>query len=206
MSRSSIHNQAIARMHPWSRVAAGGIGAAAIALSVFLYFRPPCWRLPAEPPIGVLRVQSDPTAFCTALLTAGSVLLIIAANGRRVSKFGSDGVEFAAPSDQDILEDERSAQPLVAAPATVAAGTHLVAPSQTPIPPARGASRSFQQGGSTYHVYRPTDVPADALHAAATAFPTLVQTPADLAYAFSKTTDQGTDWFLRTRAGQSLRL
>lgn len=219
---SPSDKQTVDWLHPHIRWTVAVVGLGAIGLCILTYSNPPRWRLRSEVPIAVQsaprqgsaasncdssdQFQSDPTVFCTGLLTAGSLLLIIAANGRRVSKFGTEGVEFAVPSEQEILGSETAAQDPSTQGAAIGPGAHAIMPPQPRIAPARGASRTFQHAGATYHIYRPVDIPADVLHAAAAAFPTLIQSSADLDYAFAKASDQRTDWFVRTRAGQPLRL
>ena len=98
---SSSGNTAAQRdLHTMWRGALAGAGLVLCFLSVVLFISPP--RLAQQKGIGganasLDQTQSDPSAFCIALLGAGVVLLLVAANGRKLLAVPSRG----APASEE---------------------------------------------------------------------------------------------------------
>jgi hypothetical protein len=170
------------------------VGIVWIAGSAYLFVEPPRrtkTESPTSGPASTTVVQAEPTTFSTAIFVAGAVLVIIAANGRKLVRVSKEGAEFDAPTQDQVFDDaERVKAPI----------EETGAPPVTPARP----EKTFAKDGCEYQVFEPQDVPLEVLGAVSRGPGALAKTVADIDYAFRRTGKGNNTWFLKTRSGETV--
>lgn len=184
-------------LHVMWRVALGFVGVLLCFLSVALFTNPPVWSQhkaigTANPSID--QGQADPSTFCIALLGVGVVMLLVAANGRKLLEVSSGGAKFDGPSEEQVSEDVGQSQKVQAKDE-----------AQEPVA-AASPDRTFERDGFEYQVFNPETIPAQVVADVAGARPEAVRTVSDIDYAFRRTGKGNHAWFIRTRRGLTLQV
>jgi hypothetical protein len=184
-------------LHMIWRVALVLAGAMLCLLALALFGNPPTWesrRAIGTASESVDQVRSDPTTFCVALLGAGVLMLLVAANGRKLLEVGSSGAKFDGPSDEQVSEDAAHSEQVKAKDEV-----HEPVVAATP-------ERTFVRDGFEFQVFDPESIPASILADVVNAKPEAVKTISDIAYAFRKTGKGNHAWFIKTHGGATLQV
>jgi hypothetical protein len=139
-----------------------------------------------------VETQTDQTAVSIDLSILGVALLLIAANGRRISEFSRDGVGFSKVSPADVRAAEKQSEVV-----------EINKPSPVPQEPPQ---QILATDGATYQVFRPVDIPLEVI---TDALGELKEPPADLSAfqaAYRKKGKGNHSWLLKMRDGNTIKV
>lgn len=169
-------------------------GIAGIAGSSVLYLVPPqrkSTQTPATAPASTTVTQAEPTVFSVTVFVAGVVLILTAANGRKIVRLSREGADFDTPTEDQVTADVERLK------------DQINEDKEAPVTPAK-PEKTFTRDGYEYQVFEAQDVPLEVLAAVSRAEPKLVEAVTDVDYAFRRTGKGNHTWFLKAKSGDTL--